>query len=404
MRLAVHDYGGHPFIAQLSRALAAQGREVYHLHSPSSGTVRADQLLEPDAALPGFRPVAVSLGDLVQKNSFVKRWRQEIAYGRLAAAEIARIRPDVVISSTTPIDAQAIIARRCRQLRIPFVYWLQDIYGIAMAEILGRKLGAPGRAIGAYYMGLENRLLRQSDAVVAIADAFLDTPAMSGVDRGRSFVIENWACLDHVTPQARVNPWTERHGLANRPCVLYSGTLGFKHNPGMLLDLARQLDGPSGAVVVAIAEGPGVAWLREEAAARGRSNLMLLPYQPMRDVPYALGSADVLVALLEQGAGAFSVPSKILTYLCAGRPVLASVPAENLAAHTITGADAGVVVPPGDADAMAAAARSLLADATVRERMGRSARRFAEDRFAIDTIAARFDAVFAAAAGSAKVP
>ena len=40
-----------------------------------------------------------------------------------------------------------------------------------------------------------------------------------------------------------------------------------------------------------------------------------------------LASADVLVALLETDAGAFSVPSKVLTSLSAGRPILAAIPA-----------------------------------------------------------------------------
>ena len=39
------------------------------------------------------------------------------------------------------------------------------------------------------------------------------------------------------------------------------------------------------------------------------------------------------VVLLERSAGAFSVPSKTLSYLCAGRPVVGLMPAENLAAE-----------------------------------------------------------------------
>ena len=35
-------------------------------------------------------------------------------------------------------------------------------------------------------------------------------------------------------------------------------------------------------------------------------------------------------------AGAFSVPSKTLTYLCAARPILAAVPPQNAAAHLVT--------------------------------------------------------------------
>ena len=43
--------------------------------------------------------------------------------------------------------------------------------------------------------------------------------------------------------------------------------------------------------------------------------LTLLPFQPYADLPDVLGSGDILVVLLEQDAGEFSVPSKTLSYL-----------------------------------------------------------------------------------------
>ena len=62
---------------------------------------------------------------------------------------------------------------------------------------------------------------------------------------------------------------------------------------------------------------------------------MLLPFQPYEVLPEVLASADVLLAILEPEAGVFSVPSKVLSYHCAGRPILAAIPAENLAARII---------------------------------------------------------------------
>jgi hypothetical protein len=67
----------------------------------------------------------------------------------------------------------------------------------------------------------------------------------------------------------------------------------------------------------------------------------VLDYQPYGQLAEVLATADVLVALLESSAGIFSVPSKVLAYLCAARPLLASMPKENLAARTIERAGAG---------------------------------------------------------------
>ena len=125
---------------------------------------------------------------------------------------------------------------------------------------------------------------------------------------------------------------------------LYSGTLGLKHRPELLYELAAQHAGD--ADVVVISEGMGEARLRELLAARPLPNLRVLPFQPFEQFPDLLGSADALVALLEPSAGTFSVPSKVLSYLCAGRPILAAIPPENLAARTIERSGSGLVVPP----------------------------------------------------------
>ena len=106
-----------------------------------------------------------------------------------------------------------------------------------------------------------------------------------------------------------------------------------------------------------------------------------------------LASADVLIAVLEPEAGAFSVPSKILTYLCAARPLLVSVPADNLAARIVERSGGGVVVPPGDTSAFLAAAQRLLHDAELRARLGNRARAYAEESFDTDSVALRFEEV-----------
>ena len=113
---------------------------------------------------------------------------------------------------------------------------------------------------------------------------------------------------------------------------LYSGTLGFKHDPSLLLELARWAR-DNDAVVAVVSEGPGADWLATHGA--DEPGLRLLPYQPYERLPEVLASADVLVALLEPDAGSFSVPSKVLTYLCAGRPLLVSVSRDNLAARVV---------------------------------------------------------------------
>jgi len=294
----------------------------------------------------------------------------------------------VALAGNAPLDIQAISFSYCRRHRIPYVYWHQDIYSVAIDRILRRKLPLVGAAIGTRYIALEKRLLRQSDHVVTITEDFLPILTSWGTARERITVIENWAAREDLTVQPRDNAWAREHGLVGKLVFLYSGTLGLKHNPDLLLQLAKRYQNRPEVRVVVNSEGLGADWLRQHGA--GLPNLVQLPFQPFERLPQVLASGDVLIAVLEPDAGIFSVPSKVLTYLCAGRPLLGAIPLENQAARMITRNQAGLVVPPDATQAFLEAAGKLADDPAMRERLGRNALDYATKTFDIDAITRRF--------------
>jgi glycosyltransferase involved in cell wall biosynthesis len=111
-------------------------------------------------------------------------------------------------------------------------------------------------------------------------------------------------------------------------------------------------------------------------------------------MPAILASADLLLALLEEHAGPMAVPSKVLTYLCAGRPILGAIPGDNLAARVILEAGAGRVVAPGDSFLFDEAARAILEDREGAQSMGAAARAYAERTFEIEMIGPKFESLF----------
>ena len=386
MRLAVHDYSGHPFQVQLSRELARRGHEVLHLHFESFPTPKGGVCRRPDDPA-SFQVEGLRLDEPFSKyGDFLHRRSQEIHYGRMAAARIAKFRPDAVLSANTPLDAQQIVQAEARRIGARFVFWLQDIYSEGISAYLRKKKLPLARAIGLRYRRLEQSLVCASDAVVAISRDFTPHLESWGVARDRLHVIENWAPVDELQPCPQDNPWSRTHGLAGKFVYLYSGTIGLKHDPALLLHLARD---PEAAVVV-ISEGVKAQWLEREAAARRLANVKVLPLQPWELMPEVLGSASVLTAILDEEAGAFSVPSKVLSYLCAGRPLLLSVPSRNRAARLVRENACGVVAPPNDSDAFEAAAALLRASADLRAHCARNAASYARREFDIRAIAPRF--------------
>ncbi len=393
MRILIHDYAGHPFQVQLSRALAARGHEVLHLYAAYNPTPKG--ALEPRGDDPqGFAVEGLTIGEGYVRYSFVTRWRQERAYGRLLARRIAAWRPELAFFCNTPLDTLSIAQAACRKLGARFVFWVQDLSGIAAERILRARLPVVGELIGQYYIALERRIARRSDALVLITGDFEPLMARWGIARDRLTVIENWSPLDAIHPAPRDNAWAREHGLTDRLVILYTGMMGLKHNPSLVRDLALHMkDRPEVAVVVS--EGMGADWLAGHKAEEGLDNLILLGFQPFERMSEVLASADVLLAILEADAGVFSVPSKVLGYLCAGRAILASVPPENLAARILNRHEAGLTVDADDALGLAAAAERLMEEPDLRERLGQNGLEYAKRTFDIDAITTRFEAVIA---------
>jgi colanic acid biosynthesis glycosyl transferase WcaI len=394
MRVLVHDYAGHPFQVQLSRALARRGHEVLHLHFSGFQTPKGPLAARTDDP-PTFRVAALDIGEPFEKYRFLRRIWQERRYGRVLASEINRFRPDVVVSANAPLDVQAAAQRATMRIGGHFVFWMQDVYSIAIQRVLRRRLPIVGAVIAARFTRMERLLVRRSHGVVVITEDFLPALVKWGVAKNRITVVPNWAPTDDVRPLPKDNPWANEHGLARKRVALYSGTLGLKHNPALLLGLADALSDDEDARVVVISDGLGADWLR--ARIRGRTNLLIFPFQPFERLAEVIATGDVLLAILEPDAGVFSVPSKVLTYLAAGRPIVAAVPVENLAARTIRNACAGAVVDPADVPGFAAATRQFLTDPARCVATGDRARAYATATFDIERIASRFEEIFSVA-------
>ncbi|MBW8749835.1 MAG: glycosyltransferase family 4 protein [Propionibacteriales bacterium] len=390
MRMLLHDYSGHPFQVELSRELSRRGHDVTHSYCDAYTSGKGHLRPEPGETI-RFDPIGV--GVVIAKMSFGKRLVQELRLGVELVRQVRRIRPDVVMASNVPIPTLVVLAFVLRLRRIPWVLWHQDVQAVAIRSFAGSKLSRSFAVVATLIGAGERWCARRAAAVVVIADSFLDVHRRWGT-ADKTTVIPNWAPLEEIRPVTRTNDWSHEHGLDETKTLLYSGTLGLKHNPALLVGLARELiDAGQPLRLVVVNQGPAEQVLRDEAA-RLDVPLLLLPFQPYERLSEVLGSGDVLVVLLEQDAGAFSVPSKTLSYLCAGRAILGLMPAENLAATLVSRVD-GCVLPPDESSLPAAAAwvAGVLADDERQAALGKAARALAEQEFELAGCADRFEAL-----------
>ena len=399
MRCLIHDFAGHPFQVQLSRELASRGHHVTHafptgLPGPKGRLQRSDS--DPDR----LRICPIPLSGGFRKYSPSRRFVTQRKYARDLKTLISEHKPDVVLSGNTPIDVQSELLWYCRRNNIGFVHWVQDVYCHAIEFFLRRKFKGFAGPMSLPFRNLEKLVVSQSSSTVVIAPAFRTLLMEWGIPASKIRILENWAPLDEVPLFPRHNAWAAEHGLQDKPVFLYSGTLGLKHRPDLLYDIAKAL--VNDCKVVVISEGVGRDFLQKMPPL---DNLLLLDFQPYHRLPEVLASADVLLATLEADAGQFAVPSKILTYLCAGRPLLLAAPQANLAASVVQRSRSGMAVEPDDTAAWLESATKLCFNAGLRAELARNARHYAEETFDIKKIGSAFEETLIDACGTkAMIP
>jgi colanic acid biosynthesis glycosyl transferase WcaI len=392
MRILIHDYSGHPFQIQLSRALARRNHEVLHLYCGSFQTPRGI-MQKTEADSDNFNCKSIKLSKPFEKYKFIKRFFQEVEYGNLLVKEVEKFNPEVLVSANNPLDPQRNLLNYCKKANIKFIFWLQDIYGVAIKNLLTKKLSILGKVIGSYYVRSEISMLKKSDRIIIISEDFHEILRKANVSENKIAVMHNWAPLEELPMQKKDNKWSREQGLNDKLCIIYTGTLGLKHNPGLLFDLAVALKDLSQVRIIVVSEGLGADFLKKKQEEYKLNNLMVLDFQPFELMPEIMGAADLLIAILDNEAGVFSVPSKVLTYLCAGRPLLLSVPKENLSARLVEEMEAGIVVPPNKNEMFLEEVKGLIGDERLRAKYGKNARRYAENTFDIEKITDNFEKI-----------
>jgi colanic acid biosynthesis glycosyl transferase WcaI len=339
-------------------------------------------------------PGTLSFRDVRLKRKFAKyswhvRLRQEVEYGLKASRAILRARPDVALLCNIPLVANVLVAAVLKLSRQPYVFWHQDVYSAAIGSSLVARLGRPGVPLAGLAARAERMIALNARGVIAITDAFLPLYNEWSIAADRVAVIPNWAALDELAVTEKTRGWLEPAKTRDH-VVLYSGTIGVKHDPSLLLVLAQSpvLDD---STVVVVTQGKGRAWLEDARRDVPDDRLILRDYVDYDLLPTVLGSADVLLAVLEPDASRYSVPSKMLSYMCAGRPIVAVMDPANAAAKTVTEEGMGYVVPNGDPSALSLAVRQILDDPEEGRRMGLRARSYAERTFNIDRITDAFE-------------
>lgn len=291
-----------------------------------------------------------------------------------------RWRPDVVFSVAPSLMSAAVPAWIAR--RIGALSWLhlQD-FEVDAAFDLGLLRDNRLRSM---MVGVERKILKSFDCVSSISPQMVARLESKGVDRERIHEVRNWTDVHQIVPGAAANDLRSELGLDASDFVgLYSGTMSTKQGLELIVEAAKLLENTDRRVrFIMCGEGPHKATLQD--LGNGLTNVRFLGLQPDGRFIDLLKTADFHLIPQKAQAADLVLPSKLASIFATGRPaIVMAEPGTGLADEVAGG---GLVIPPGDASALAGAVRRLADNPELRLSLGNGARQIAISRWDKTTI------------------
>jgi colanic acid biosynthesis glycosyl transferase WcaI len=224
--------------------------------------------------------------------------------------------------------------------------------------------------------------LRQAARVVLVGAGLRASVIALGVDKARIDVLADWS----PSEPERQEPAAIRARIgvsADEFAVVHIGNIGPGQDVPTLVRTARRIAGrsrePGRRELRLLLVGEGSQRASLAAAAADLPSVRFVDPITATEYPMLLAAADVLVVTELPGCPDRTLPSRLESYLRAGRPVVAAINPDGAADRVLrTVPGAAVIVPPGDSAALASALIQLRDSERDRARLRDAARSHAD--------------------------
>jgi colanic acid biosynthesis glycosyl transferase WcaI len=316
-----------------------------------------------------------------EKDSTVGRIVNTISFAVSACiAALATPRKTILLAVTNP-PVNLWICWLCNRLRgVAYVLIIHDVYPDIAVKLGALTARSP---VAAVWRTLNRWSYARAQRIVVLGRdmrkiILRDLPEIM---QAKVVIIANWADGRQVYPVPR-----EKHEMIralkieDRFIVQYSGNIGRFHEIDTVLGAAAELKG-DGFFFLFIGTGAQACQVKKMIRNSGSGHIALLPFQPREMLGATLTACDVGLVTLQAGLSGLAVPSKLYGILAAGKPIIVIGPEDCEAARVVRDNRCGMVVPPGDAGALATVLRELKQDSELKERLGAAARKAFERSF-----------------------
>lgn len=285
---------------------------------------------------------------------------------------------DVVVSMSSPplVAFPVSLALLLRKAR--FIYYLEDLFPEILFDMGYLKRPWIIRRL----QGLNRFVMGRADRIVTLG-RFMSRKVALGYPQAAGKIVEipNWTRNIDFAPKAGTQELI----------LMYTGNMGVAHDFSLLGPLIRALASLEGIRYHFSGGGARFFDVQSIFQAEGESRFTLEGYSSRSEHESALARADVFIISQRREAVGNLLPSKLYSYLAAGRPMIFLGPRASEIGSIIIENDLGVVVEHlSDVQTVRRYIEFLRRDPSRAAGIQRRARRFSDQCYGLEKSARRF--------------
>ena len=264
----------------------------------------------------------------------------------------------ILVFAPSPITAAIPAIYLKWKLKTHLAIWVQDLWP--------ESLSATGFIKNRFLLGLLGGIVRgiysQADTLFVQSKGFIN-PVSTYAARDKIVYYPNsykdtLAASEMNASKLNMLPKDLIEVMEHTFCVTFAGNLGRAQSIETILDAADKLSHISNIRILLVGKGSLSDWILEQKRTRQLDNLILAGHFSANTMPDLFTRSDaLLVTLKKEDIFAYTIPSKIQSYLASGRPIIAALDGEG--ARIIEEAGAGLTCGAEDVDGLVACIEQL---------------------------------------------
>ncbi|MGA2569223.1 MAG: WcaI family glycosyltransferase [Terracidiphilus sp.] len=307
-------------------------------------------------------------------------------------------RPDVLLVVSPPLGLALTAILLSRIWLVPFVFDVEDLQPDSASD-LGML---PAWAVKLLYR-LEKAAYRHARLVTTLTSGMKKKIVEKGIAEEKVELIE--PRMDESLADLRAEEgeaFRSRYGLNGKFLVTHSGNMGVKQGLDVVLDAAALARDDASMTFLLVGDGADCERIQRRADELRLENVRFLPLLDEADFRGLLAASGFCLVTQQRGVSEIAFPSKIVTYLAAGRPIIASVNPDSEVGAIARESGAGRVAGPENPEALVAAIRAMRAEDL--GKASENARAYAIQMWSSARVLGHLEETLMAVVGSARGP